>query len=275
MIVQALAEQQKAQQLAQQQQGGAPQVQAAPGQAQAPAAGQAQAQVPQAAAVAGAATVPSTAILVRKKPHTLTGHTDQAHGSCFCESVSAKVGIQQEKVERYHTRLWGKLCIHELLLCCNTSPDGSVIFITSHLSRQCEFPKVKWTHHSDHNDPLSLLQARFHRNTVTDKCLRGRVVLQPTAPTFHLPHFCSVRSVTSISGKSPARVKAGAALCSSSWTMAVLPRHIEQDTQLLEHVWFWKRGSNTQQNTVYVNLFSSFTGWSYKKCRRGYNHPGW
>uniref|UniRef100_A0A674NRX3 E1A binding protein p400 n=1 Tax=Takifugu rubripes TaxID=31033 RepID=A0A674NRX3_TAKRU len=57
----ALAEQQKAQQLAQQQQGGAPQVQAAPGQAQAPAAGQAQAQVPQAAAGAGSATVSNTA----------------------------------------------------------------------------------------------------------------------------------------------------------------------------------------------------------------------
>uniref|UniRef100_A0AAQ5X3V2 E1A binding protein p400 n=1 Tax=Amphiprion ocellaris TaxID=80972 RepID=A0AAQ5X3V2_AMPOC len=50
LCLQALAEQQKAQQLAQQQ-AGAPQAQAAPGQAQAPAAGQAQ--VPQAAAVAG------------------------------------------------------------------------------------------------------------------------------------------------------------------------------------------------------------------------------
>uniref|UniRef100_A0A669C8J8 E1A binding protein p400 n=1 Tax=Oreochromis niloticus TaxID=8128 RepID=A0A669C8J8_ORENI len=57
----ALAEQQKAQQLAQQQ-AGAPQTQAAPGQAQAPASGQAQ--VPQAAAVAGAPAVPN-AVLVR------------------------------------------------------------------------------------------------------------------------------------------------------------------------------------------------------------------
>uniref|UniRef100_A0A3B4GX43 E1A binding protein p400 n=1 Tax=Pundamilia nyererei TaxID=303518 RepID=A0A3B4GX43_9CICH len=57
----ALAEQQKAQQLAQQQTG-APQAQAAPGQAQAPASGQAQ--VPQAAAVAGAPAVPN-AVLVR------------------------------------------------------------------------------------------------------------------------------------------------------------------------------------------------------------------
>lgn len=59
---QALAEQQKAQQLAQQQTG-APQAQATPGQAQTPAAGQAQ--VPQAAAVAGAAAVPNAAVLVR------------------------------------------------------------------------------------------------------------------------------------------------------------------------------------------------------------------
>lgn len=66
MCLQALAEQQKAQQLAQQQTG-APQAQAAPGQAQAPAAGQAQAQVSQAAAVAGATTVPNAAILVRIK----------------------------------------------------------------------------------------------------------------------------------------------------------------------------------------------------------------
>uniref|UniRef100_A0A7N8YLP5 E1A binding protein p400 n=1 Tax=Mastacembelus armatus TaxID=205130 RepID=A0A7N8YLP5_9TELE len=61
----ALAEQQKAQQLAQQQQAGAPQAQTAPGQAQAPAAGQTQAQVPQAAAVAGAAAVSNAAVLVR------------------------------------------------------------------------------------------------------------------------------------------------------------------------------------------------------------------
>lgn len=67
MCLQALAEQQKAQQLAQQQQAGAPQTQAAPGQAQAPAAGQAQAQVPQTAAVAGAAAVPNAAVLVRIK----------------------------------------------------------------------------------------------------------------------------------------------------------------------------------------------------------------
>uniref|UniRef100_A0A8C2ZZV6 E1A binding protein p400 n=1 Tax=Cyclopterus lumpus TaxID=8103 RepID=A0A8C2ZZV6_CYCLU len=60
----ALAEQQKAQQLVQQQQAGAPQAQAAPGLAQAPAAGLAQAQVPQAATVAGAAVVPNAAVLV-------------------------------------------------------------------------------------------------------------------------------------------------------------------------------------------------------------------
>lgn len=62
MCLQALAEQQKAQQLAQQQ-AGAPQAQAAPGQAQAPASGQAQ--VPQAAAVAGAPAVTNAALLVR------------------------------------------------------------------------------------------------------------------------------------------------------------------------------------------------------------------
>lgn len=68
VCLQALAEQQKAQQLAQQQQTGAPGAQAAPGQAQTPAAGQAQAQVPQAATVAGAAAVPNAAVLVRKHP---------------------------------------------------------------------------------------------------------------------------------------------------------------------------------------------------------------
>lgn len=65
LCLQALAEQQKAQQLAQQQQAGAPQVAAAPGQAQPTAAGQAQ--VPQAAAVAGPAAVPNAAVLVRIK----------------------------------------------------------------------------------------------------------------------------------------------------------------------------------------------------------------
>lgn len=68
MCLQALAEQQKAQQLAQQQQAGAPQVQAASGQAPAPTAGQAQ--VPQAAAVAGPAAVPNAAVLVRFKTHS-------------------------------------------------------------------------------------------------------------------------------------------------------------------------------------------------------------
>jgi len=63
VFLQALAEQQKAQQLAQQQ-AGAPQAGAAPGQVQAPAAG---AQVPQAAAVAGATAVPNAAVLVRIK----------------------------------------------------------------------------------------------------------------------------------------------------------------------------------------------------------------
>lgn len=62
---QALAEQQKAQQLAQQQQTGAPQTQAAPSQTQAPVVGQAQ--VPQAATVPGAAAVPNAAVLVRNK----------------------------------------------------------------------------------------------------------------------------------------------------------------------------------------------------------------
>ncbi|XP_029685275.1 E1A-binding protein p400 isoform X3 [Takifugu rubripes] len=74
----ALAEQQKAQQLAQQQQGGAPQVQAAPGQAQAPAAGQAQAQVPQAAAGAGSATVSNTAVLAGAIKNATVGTTIQA-----------------------------------------------------------------------------------------------------------------------------------------------------------------------------------------------------
>uniref|UniRef100_A0A8C8A2F5 E1A binding protein p400 n=1 Tax=Oryzias sinensis TaxID=183150 RepID=A0A8C8A2F5_9TELE len=58
----ALAEQQKAQQLAQQQ-AGAPPAGTAPGQAPAPAAGQ----VPQASAVTGAAAVPNAAVLVRSK----------------------------------------------------------------------------------------------------------------------------------------------------------------------------------------------------------------
>lgn len=81
--MQALAEQQKAQQLAQQQQGGTPQVQAASGQTQAPAAAQAQAQVPQAAAVPGTPTVTNTAVLVRMKPHTqLTGLTVR---NCFVQ----------------------------------------------------------------------------------------------------------------------------------------------------------------------------------------------
>uniref|UniRef100_A0A3P9JY90 E1A binding protein p400 n=1 Tax=Oryzias latipes TaxID=8090 RepID=A0A3P9JY90_ORYLA len=65
----ALAEQQKAQQLAQQQ-AGAPPAGTAPGQAPAPAAGQ----VPQASAVAGAAAVPNAAVLVRiqiSPTHTL------------------------------------------------------------------------------------------------------------------------------------------------------------------------------------------------------------
>ncbi|XP_054867369.1 E1A-binding protein p400 isoform X3 [Amphiprion ocellaris] len=71
----ALAEQQKAQQLAQQQ-AGAPQAQAAPGQAQAPAAGQAQ--VPQAAAVAGAAAVPNAAVLAGAIKNATVGTTIQA-----------------------------------------------------------------------------------------------------------------------------------------------------------------------------------------------------
>ncbi|XP_059192801.1 E1A-binding protein p400 [Centropristis striata] len=74
----ALAEQQKAQQLAQQQQAGTPQAQAAPGQAQTPAAGQAQAQVPQAATVAGAATVPNAAVLAGAIKNATVGTTIQA-----------------------------------------------------------------------------------------------------------------------------------------------------------------------------------------------------
>ncbi|XP_074525640.1 E1A-binding protein p400 isoform X2 [Halichoeres trimaculatus] len=73
----ALAEQQKAQQLAQQQTG-APQAQAAPGQAQAPAAGQAQAQVSQAAAVAGATAVPNAAVLAGAIKNATVGTTIQA-----------------------------------------------------------------------------------------------------------------------------------------------------------------------------------------------------
>ncbi|CAJ1068076.1 E1A-binding protein p400 isoform X4 [Xyrichtys novacula] len=73
----ALAEQQKAQQLAQQQ-AGAPQAQAAPGQAQAPAAAQAQAQVPQAAAVAGATAVPNAAVLAGAIKNATVGTTIQA-----------------------------------------------------------------------------------------------------------------------------------------------------------------------------------------------------
>uniref|UniRef100_A0A674MBD5 E1A binding protein p400 n=1 Tax=Takifugu rubripes TaxID=31033 RepID=A0A674MBD5_TAKRU len=90
----ALAEQQKAQQLAQQQQGGAPQVQAAPGQAQAPAAGQAQAQVPQAAAGAGSATVSNTAVLAGKFAH-MAGRTGLFLSPlliCFSLCLSATVG---------------------------------------------------------------------------------------------------------------------------------------------------------------------------------------
>ncbi|XP_028269255.1 E1A-binding protein p400 isoform X3 [Parambassis ranga] len=71
----ALAEQQKAQQLAQQQTG-APQAQAAPGQAQAPAAGQAQ--VPQTATVAGAAAVPNAAVLAGAIKNATVGTTIQA-----------------------------------------------------------------------------------------------------------------------------------------------------------------------------------------------------
>ncbi|XP_068559021.1 E1A-binding protein p400 isoform X5 [Cebidichthys violaceus] len=72
----ALAEQQKAQQLAQQQQAGAPQAPAAPGQAQTPAAGQAQ--VPQAATVAGAAVVPNAAVLAGAIKNATVGTTLQA-----------------------------------------------------------------------------------------------------------------------------------------------------------------------------------------------------
>ncbi|KAG7241436.1 hypothetical protein INR49_025636 [Caranx melampygus] len=74
----ALAEQQKAQQLAQQQQAGAPQAQATPSQAQAPAAAQAQAQVPQAAAVAGAAAVPNAAVMAGAIKNVTVGTTIQA-----------------------------------------------------------------------------------------------------------------------------------------------------------------------------------------------------
>ncbi|KAF7669164.1 hypothetical protein LDENG_00236010 [Lucifuga dentata] len=74
----ALAEQQKAQQLAQQQ-AGAPQAQAAPGQAQTPAAGQAQAAgVPQAAAVTAATAVPNAAVLAGAIKNATVGTTIQA-----------------------------------------------------------------------------------------------------------------------------------------------------------------------------------------------------
>ncbi|XP_024152756.1 cell division cycle and apoptosis regulator protein 1 isoform X2 [Oryzias melastigma] len=69
----ALAEQQKAQQLAQQQ-AGAPQAGAAPGQTQAPAAGQ----VPQASAVTGAAAVPNAAVLAGAIKNAAVGSTIQA-----------------------------------------------------------------------------------------------------------------------------------------------------------------------------------------------------
>ncbi|XP_075961080.1 E1A-binding protein p400 isoform X3 [Anarhichas minor] len=72
----ALAEQQKAQQLAQQQQAGAPLAPVAPGLAQTPAAGQAQ--VPQAATVAGAAVVPNAAVLAGAIKNTAVGTTLQA-----------------------------------------------------------------------------------------------------------------------------------------------------------------------------------------------------
>ncbi|KAM7416308.1 hypothetical protein PAMA_018395 [Pampus argenteus] len=71
----ALAEQQKAQQLAQQ--AGGPQAQAAPGQAQTPAAGQTQAQVPQAATVAGAAAMPNAAVLAGAIKNATVGTTIQ------------------------------------------------------------------------------------------------------------------------------------------------------------------------------------------------------
>nr|XP_043881498.1 E1A-binding protein p400 isoform X6 [Solea senegalensis] len=74
----ALAEQQKAQQLAQQQQTGTPQTQAVPGQAQAAAAGQAQAQVAQTATVTGAAAVPNAAILAGAIKNATVGTTIQA-----------------------------------------------------------------------------------------------------------------------------------------------------------------------------------------------------
>lgn len=71
VCLQALAEQQKAQQLAQQQQAGASQVQAAPSQTQGNAAGQTQVQVSQATAVTSPATVPNAAVLVRITTHTI------------------------------------------------------------------------------------------------------------------------------------------------------------------------------------------------------------
>ncbi|KAK1892519.1 E1A-binding protein p400 [Dissostichus eleginoides] len=74
----ALAEQQKAQQLAQQQQTGAPGAQAAPGQALTPAAGQAL--VPQAATVPGAAAVPNAAVLAGAIKNATVGTTIQAAG---------------------------------------------------------------------------------------------------------------------------------------------------------------------------------------------------
>ncbi|XP_029294792.1 E1A-binding protein p400 isoform X3 [Cottoperca gobio] len=72
----ALAEQQKAQQLVQQQQAGTPQAQAATGLAQTPAAGQAL--VPQTATVAGVAAVPNTAVLTGAIKNATVGTTIQA-----------------------------------------------------------------------------------------------------------------------------------------------------------------------------------------------------
>ncbi|KAJ4942276.1 hypothetical protein JOQ06_012142 [Pogonophryne albipinna] len=72
----ALAEQQKAQQLVQQQQAGAPGAQVAPGQALTPAAGQAL--VPQAATVPGAAAVPNAAVLAGAIKNATVGTTIQA-----------------------------------------------------------------------------------------------------------------------------------------------------------------------------------------------------
>ncbi|XP_056274380.1 E1A-binding protein p400 isoform X2 [Pseudoliparis swirei] len=87
----ALAEQQKAQQLVQQQQAGAPQALVAPGLAQAPAAGLAQAQLPQAAT--GAAVVPNAAVLAGAIKDATVGTTLQPAAAGGNVIVNTVLGV--------------------------------------------------------------------------------------------------------------------------------------------------------------------------------------